>query len=347
MEQQETGSPQQRRLQMADIARLAGVSKATVSRALNRSPLVNEETRERILDLARSLKYTINISAQNLRLKQNRTIGVVIPYDRATRQHLADPFFLSMLGSLADALTAHGCEMLLSRVDADDLDAAALPYDTGRVMGVILVGQWRNHAQLNALAERGLPIVTWGARLDAQSYCTVGGDNHAGGHVATRHLLEQGRRRIAFFGDIAVPEVEHRYQGHCAALRGFGIAPDSTLHVSVPFVAEAGGFAVEQLLARGVPFDAVFAASDLLAMMAINKLRAHGLRTPADVAVVGYDDIELSGYFHPPLTTVRQPMAVAGQALVASLLALADGEAVAPVQLPAELIVRSSCGALR
>ena len=332
---------------MADIARLAGVSKATVSRALNRSPLVNEETRERILDLARSLKYTINISAQNLRLKQNRTIGVVIPYDRSTRRHLTDPFFLSMLGSLADAVTAQGCEMLLSRIDADDLDAAALPYDTGRVMGVILVGQWRNHAQLNALAERGVPIVVWGARLDAQSYCTVGGDNVAGGAAATAHLLAQGRRRIAFFGDTALPEVAHRYQGYCEALRHRGLTPISDLHVSVPFVDEAGSFAVEQLLARGAQFDAVFAASDLLAMMAINRLRAHGLRTPADVAVVGYDDIELSGYFHPPLTTVRQPMAAAGQALVASLLALADGGAAAPVQLPAELIVRASCGAVR
>jgi DNA-binding LacI/PurR family transcriptional regulator len=344
MERQESGSSQQRRLQMADIARLAGVSKATVSRALNRSPLVNEETRERILDLARSLKYTINISAQNLRLKHNRTIGVVIPYDRATRRHLTDPFFLSMLGSLADALTAQGCEMLLSRIDADDLDAAALPYDTGRVMGVILLGQWRSHEQLNALAERGLPVVAWGAKLESQRYCTVGGDNVTGGRLATGHLLQQGRRRIAFFGDLSLPEVAQRHAGYCAALQSFGIEADPAMHVSVPFVEEGGSFAVEQLLARTVAFDAVFAASDLLAMMAINKLRAHGLRTPADVAVVGYDDIELSGYFHPPLTTVRQPMAAAGQALVASLLALADGAAVAPVQLPAELIVRASCG---
>jgi DNA-binding LacI/PurR family transcriptional regulator len=347
MEQQDNGSAQQRRLQMADIARLAGVSKATVSRALNRSPLVNEKTRERILDLARSLKYTINISAQNLRLKQNRTIGVVIPYDRSTRQHLADPFYLSMLGCLADALTAQGCEMLLSRIDADDLDAAALPYDTGRVMGVILVGQWRDHAQLDGLAERGVPIVVWGAQLATQAYCSVGSDNVAGGQAAARHLLARGRRRIAFFGDIGLPEVAHRYQGYCDAHRALGLAPDPALHVPVPFVSEGGAFAVEQLLARAVPFDAVFAASDLLAMMAINALRAHGLRTPADVAVVGYDDIELSGYFHPPLTTVRQPMAAAGQALVASLLALADGGAVAPVQLPAELIVRASCGSVQ
>ncbi|WP_229423736.1 LacI family DNA-binding transcriptional regulator [Massilia frigida] len=336
------GSAAQKRLQMADIARLAGVSKATVSRALNRSPLVNEETRTRILELASSLKYTINIGAQNLRLKQNRTIGVVVPYDSATRQHLSDPFFLSMLGSLADALTERGFDMLLSRVDAEQLDAAAMPFDTGRVIGLILIGQWRHHDQLNQLAARHVPIVVWGAQLPQQLYTTVGGDNVSGGMLATEHLIAAGRRRIAFFGDIHLPEVAQRYSGYCNALAAHGLPLDPQLRVSVSFLPEGGDQAVREIERRAVPYDAAFACSDLLAMTAINTLRALGKQVPDDVAVVGYDDIELSTYFHPPLTTIRQPIRAAGQALVGALLAIIDSKPAGSLQLPTELIVRAT-----
>lgn len=337
-----TGSAAQKRLQMADIARLAGVSTATVSRALNHSPLVNEETRNRILELARSLKYSINIGAQNLRLKHNRTVGVVVPFDSTTRQHLSDPFFLSMLGSLADALTERGFDMLLSRVDAEELDAAAAPFDTGRVIGIVLIGQWRHHDQLNQLAARQVPIVVWGAQLPQQLYTTVGGDNVSGGRQATAHLLAAGRRRIAFFGDINLPEVAHRYRGYCNALAEQGIAADPQLRVSVSFLPESGAEAVAELARRGVDYDGVFACSDLLAMTAINSLRALGKRVPDDVGVVGYDDIELSTYFHPPLSTIRQPIRVAGEVLVDSLLALIDGQPALSRQLETELIVRAT-----
>ena len=332
----------QQRLQMADIARIAGVSTSTVSRALSGSKLINDKTRQRILELARSLKYSINIGAQNLRLKQNRTVGVVVPYDSRTPQHLSDPFFLSMLGSLADALTEQGFDMLLSRVDAETLDAAARPFDSGRVIGVILIGQWRHHEQLNELAARRVPIVVWGAQLPQQLYCTIGGDNAAGGRLATEHLLGRGRRGIAFFGDTHLPEVEQRHQGYREALAAAGVASDERLRVPVSFLPQGGAEAVDELLRRGVPFDAVFVCSDLLAMTTINALRQRGRRVPEDVAVVGYDDIELSSYFHPPLSTVRQPVHAAGRALVEALLALLDGEAVPSRQLATALVVRAT-----
>lgn len=332
----------QRRLQMADIARLAGVSTSTVSRALNGSTLVNEETRNRIEELAKSLNYAINIGAKNLRLGQNRTIAVVIPYDPATRQHLSDPFFLSMLGSLADALTDRGFDMLLSRVNAEHLDAAGQLFETGRAIGVILIGQWHHHDQLNQLAARRIPIVVWGAQLRQQLYCTIGSDNVMGGFLATTHLVDAGCRRIAFLGDVGLPEVARRFEGYRDALSKRRIPFDPALCIPASFIAESGRRAVQGMIESGLAFDAIFACSDLLAMTAISTLREFGRAVPESVSVVGYDDIQLASHFHPPLTTVRQSIEDAGTSLVETLLTLIESGRATPQLLPTEVVVRGS-----
>lgn len=337
-----SAAAEKRRLQMADIARLAGVSVATVSRALSGSTLISKETRERIDELARSLNYAIDVNAQKFRLKQNRTVAVVIPYDRASRQHISDPFFLAMVGSLADALTDRGFDMLLSRVDADSLDSAARLYDSGVASGVILIGQWRHHDQLNALASRKLPIVVWGTEMPQQLYCSVGGDNVGGGRLATSHLLELGHRRIVFIGDPALPEVAHRHRGYLEAHSAWGLQPDPKLLVAVPFDAEEARKGLRRLQESGVPFDAVFACSDVMASAAMQSLHQMHLPVPDKVGVVGYDDIEWASHSNPPLTTVRQPIGDAGVQLVESLLRMIDGQAVQPITLPVELVVRHS-----
>lgn len=334
--------PSNRKLQMEDIARLAGVSVSTVSRALNQSSLVNEETRIRIAELARSLNYSINVSASNLRLQRNQTVAVVIPYDARTRQHISDPFFVSILGSLADALTDRGYDMLLSRVDAERLDVAAQLEASGRAIGVILIGQWRHHDQLNELASRRVPIVVWGARLPQQIYCTIGSDNIAGGMLATEHLISTGRRSIAFFGDIELPEVGHRHEGYRRALMKHSIGYESRLVRPTAFAEGTAQRTVEQMIEEKIRFDAIFASSDLLAMQAVRTLRELGLSVPNDVSVVGFDDIELAQYFHPSLTTIRQPIDKGGEALVDALLAIVDGQHPSPLILPTELIVRES-----
>lgn len=330
------------RPQMADIARLAGVSVATVSRALNGSEEISLATRERIGALARSLNYTINIGAKNLRTKRNRTVAVVIPYDQQSRQHVSDPFFLAMLGSLADALTESGFDLLLSRVDADRLESAGQLYDSGVASGVILIGQWHHPEQLDRLAARHVPLVVWGAQMPQQGYCSVGGDNLSGGLLATQHLLQRGCRRIVFMGDPSLPEVAQRLAGHHQALAEAGQAIDSRLLLSVPFDTHQASAGLEKLLRSGVRPDAVFACSDVLAMSAIQTLRSHQLSVPTDVAVVGYDDIAWAAYADPPLTTVHQPIAEAGMAIVESLLAVVAGENVPPLTLPVRLVERAS-----
>jgi DNA-binding LacI/PurR family transcriptional regulator len=327
---------------MEDIARLAGVSTSTVSRALNGSPLVNAATRERIVKLARSLKYSVNVGASNLRLQRNRTVAVVLPFDAITRQHVSDPFFVSLLGGLADALTARGYDMLLSRIDAERLDLAGDLAASGRAMGVILIGQWHHHDQINELAARDSPIVVWGAHLPQQSYCTIGGDNIAGGKLATEHLIANGCRRIAFFGDVALPEIGQRFEGyrHALARHNLELAPELVLHA--PFIEGSANAAVAKLLNKKIPFDAIFAASDLLAMEAMSALRERGLQAPRDLAVVGYDDIVLSRYYHPSLTTIRQPVIAGGEAMVDALLKIVDGKRPKSRILPTELVIRES-----
>lgn len=331
-----------RRVQMTDIARLAGVSTSTVSRALNDSELINQETRQRIQELARSLNYTINLSAKNLRLGDNRTIGVVIPYVKGSRQHVSDPFFLGMLGTLADALTDRGLDMLLSRVDSEHLNDLAELYDTGRASGIVVIGQWGHHDQLNELAMRKVPFVVWGAQLPRQLYCSVGSDNFSGGRLATEHLLDLGRRHIAFLGDIAFPETEQRYQGYLAAHQARGLKADPQLLVRTSFETEEVQTELGRLLKTKHPLDGLFAASDLIAMNAMGFLSSNGLEVPKQVSVVGYDDIEAASHCHPPLTTVRQSIELAGPEMIDCLLQIRQGQTVEPRVLATTLQLRKS-----
>lgn len=336
-----------KKIQMADIARLAGVSTATVSRALSGSELINEETRLRIMELARSLNYTINLGARNLRSGSNSTIGVVIPYNPANRQSISDPFFLAMLGSLADALTDKQYELLLSRVDADHLDNIAQLYDSGRVGGIIMIGQWGHHDQLNDLARRKLPFVAWGAQLPHQLYCSVGSDNQSGGQLATEHLIAQGHKKIAFMGDKALPEPEKRHAGYLKALRKAGLKADPTLYIASSFAPLDAQRAVREHLDRhGLNFDALVAASDIVAIGAMGVLRERGYRVPEDVSVVGYDDVEPAAHSFPPLTTVRQPLDLAGVELVECLVRVMNGEAAPSQLLPTQLVLRESTQAV-
>lgn len=330
------------RPQMADIARMAGVSVSCVSRALSGEMGVRAPTRARIEDIARELHYEVDIRARNLRLRQNRTISVVVPHGPFSRESLSDPFCLGLIGGIADALTDRGYNMLLSRIDANQPACIARNYEAGLAMGVILVGQGHHHDHLNAMVARGIPLVVWGAHLEDQAYVTVGSDNVQGGFLATRHLLENGARRIAFMGDISLPEVALRHKGYVQALQANRLWPAGELVRPAPFAKERMDQEVELLLADDPGIDGVFACSDVSAMTVINALRRLGKRVPDDVAVVGYDDIALATHFHPTLTSVGQSLSMAGNALLQALSDILDGAMPASVKLPTVLHRRES-----
>jgi DNA-binding LacI/PurR family transcriptional regulator len=292
--------------------------------------------------LARSLNYTINQSAKNLRMGDNRTIGVVIPYDRQIRQHISDPFFLGMLGSLADALTDSNYDLLLSRVEADHLDDMAALYDSGRARAIMVIGQWGHHDQLNELAKRNVPMVVWGAQMPRQLYCSVGSDNFSGGKLATEHLLKIGRRRIAFMGNVELPEAEQRYNGYLQAHLEAGVSVDPKLYLPSPFTPEEAQGVMRQFLTSGISMDAVVAASDLIAINAMGVLMGAGISIPQDVSVVGYDDVDMASHSFPPLTTIRQPLDLAGKAMMDCLQDILDGKPVESKVLPTSLVLRES-----
>ncbi len=334
-----------------DIAQAAGVSQPTVSRALRGSPLVNEATRRRIEAIARQLNYTVDKNASNLRTSRSRTLALLFFEDPTPDSSNINPFFLSMVGAITRACSAHGYDLLISfqqlssnwHVDFED---------SRKADGIMLLGYGdyhRSRARLEALERQGTHFVRWGAVRDDQPGITIGCDNVGGGRDVTAHLLGLGRRRIAFIGTATdhYPEFEDRFTGHAAALAAAGLAADPALQVDAIATEAAGYDATNALLKRGVAFDAVFAASDLIAIGALRALHAAGLRSPEDVAVAGFDDLPAAAMANPPLTTVAQDVAHGGAALVNALLDRIENRAIGDRLLPARLVVRQSCGAAR
>ena len=330
-----------------DIAYRAGVSQSTVSRALRGDPNVNKETREKIQAIARELKYKVDKNASNLRRQCSNTIAVLFFEDPSPDASQINPFFLSMLGSITRACANSSYDLLISfQMFAQDWNEDY--EDSGKADGLILLGYgdylaYRQH--LEQLLEQGTRFVRWGAVLEGQPGVSIGSDNYRGGRDATEHLIALGRRKIAFLGDASnhYPEFSERYRGYRAAMEAAGLADG--IQVDAVSSEESGAAATATLLSMGETFDAIFAASDLIAAGALHALRDAGLEVPRDVSVVGYDDISAASLVNPSLTTVAQDTWLAGEKLVEVLMRLVQGEQAESIVLPTKLIVRRSCGA--
>ena len=325
---------------LIQLAELAGVSVSTVSRSLAGNTAISVATRERIVALAKEQGFQINQSARNLRLKRTGAIGVVLPMGHETEQSVSDPFFMSLLGFLADALTKRSYDLLLSRVIPSDdtwLDAIV---DSGRVDGVIVIGQSDQVDVIEQVSHRYPNIVVWGAAISDGKQITVGSDNFIGGQLAAEHLLDHGRSRLAFFGNSDVPEFAARLEGFRHAMTSRGAEP--AIVVPVHLTTEASHAAITSFLASNPPPDGIFAASDVVAMSALRALAEAGLRVPQDVSVIGYDDILIANFTSPPLTTLRQDVAEGAVLLVDLLFRRMRGEEVEPVLLPPKMILRES-----
>lgn len=325
---------------MADLAALAGLSRATISRALSGHWSVNEQTRERVRALADEHGYKPNQLARNLRLRRTQTVGLVLPLGHETGQHLTDPFFLTLLGHLADELVARDYELTLSRVIPHDDQWLDRVVDSGRIDGLILIGQSDQGAVIERVAARYRPLVIWGAALPGSDQMTVGSNNRAGGRMAAQHLIDIGRRRLLFLGNVDPPEFEQRLAGfHEAIAAAEGVVGEvAPLHMT--FDAAYAAFA--EHLRHHAPPDGIVAASDVVAISAVRALTERGLRVPDDIAVVGYDDVTLAAHTTPALTTIRQDIALGARLLVEMLFDRIAGRAAQPHVLAPELVIRQS-----
>lgn len=329
---------------MDDIARLANVSKPTVSRALRNSALVTKETKERVLAVARRYGYAVNRNAQKLRHSRTDTIAVVLDFPSHKGKHISDPFIFDLLAGVATALAERNQDLLLCSPKFDDADSYHGVLSSKGADGILFLGQGHREVALKLLAETDSPFVVWGAVTPDLPYPAVGSDNFRGGMLAGQHLLAKGRRNLLFLGDSSFLEIRLRREGMEAAIRAAVGDKQRIADLALDDFSHESYFqGVSAYLAKHKQApDGIFAGSDTIAMAAIDALRKAGIAVPDDVSVVGYNDIAAAAYFQPPLTTVHQDIAEAGALLVESLMARINGDMPPSVMLKTELIVRGS-----
>ncbi len=337
-------------LTLEQIAKLAGVSRSTVSRVINNHPNVRPEVRERVWRIIKELGYQPHAAARSLATRRTQIIGVIIP--EAVTKLFTDPFFPLLLRGATEACNAHHYQLMLSlftsRSDHEELYRRIL---RGKYLdGVIVASTSINDPLIPSLLRDRIPFVSVGRYPDERvNYVDV--DNVGGARMAVEHLIRLGHRRIATItGPLDMIAGQDRLEGYRQALEANGIPIDESLIVEGDFT-EGGGMLGMQRLLPASP-TAVFVASDMMAIGALKALRQAGLRVPDDIALVSFDDIPLASSIEPPLTTVRQPIERLGSIAVEVLLSLLEKpqEEQAGAQrivLSTELVIRASCGAVK
>ncbi|MCS6909843.1 MAG: LacI family transcriptional regulator [Anaerolineales bacterium] len=332
-------------MNLEEVARLSGVSRSTVSRVINNDPNVREDTRQRVLEVVRRVGYQPNTAARGLAAGHTRILGLVIPMGVSAL--FADPYFPLLIQGISSACNMHDHSVMLWLADPDyERRTIRQITHNGLIDGVIVASMLMDDPLVQALAEGDLPFVLVGRHPTDNRVSYVDVDNRAAAREAVAHLLRLGYRRIATItGPQNMIAGADRLDGYRAALKDRGLAFDPDLILEGDFT-EAGGYAAMQRLLPRRP-EAVFVASDMMALGALRALREAACRVPEDVALVGFDDMPFAARADPPLTTVRQPVQRAGAIAAEMLIDLIKhpGQGPRRVILPTELIIRASCDA--
>jgi LacI family transcriptional regulator len=330
---------------LRDVARVAGVHPATVSRALNEETraLVNEETARRVLKAAEELGYQPNPIARGLKTNRSYTIGVLIP-------DLTNPLFPPILRGIEDRLETAGYTPLIANTDNDPerelLDSQAMR--ARQVDGIIAATARRDHRLHDALLEAGIELVLVNRRQSELPVSSATADDRMGMRLSVEHLLSLGHTRIAHLGGpLDYSTGLDRHDGFHEAMRAAGREPDPELVlVAEAFTESEGARLCGQLMGEGREFTAVAAANDLLALGCYDVFAERGVRCPEEISVVGFNDMPFAARFQPPLTTIHIPHYEIGKEAAQLMLErLQDGDS-APreIQLEPNLVVRGSTG---
>lgn len=318
---------------------MAGVAHSTVSRALRNSPLVNRETVERIQRIAGEAGYRTSAAARSLVTRRSDTIGVVVT-------NIADPFVAGVVSGIEETADQHGLSVFLANSNAEPERElrVARKFEERRVDGIIVTASRVGARYVHLLTHMQVPIVLLNNQHPSQFAHSVMIANVHASRDATRHLITLGHRRIAYLGDrYGYQSDAERYAGYRQALEEGGLPLEPQLVVHGDGRPEGAETAILNLLASPQPPTAVFCYNDMSALGAMRQIRNHGLRIPTDISVVGFDDLYISQYLDPPLTTVRQPMRQMGRMAMETLLQIfAGAESGHDIKVPGELIVRES-----
>ncbi len=331
------------KITIKEVAERAGVSIATVSRVINNSGIVTQQTREAIMLAAKELQYVPNVSARNLSRSKTDTIGLLLP-------DLHGEFFSEVIrGVDQTAQQSHHHLIVSSSHNKKNEIEAALHLMRGRVDGLIIMSPQIDAHTLHVNIPRSLPVVLLNCMVEGSSFDSINIDNFGGAYAMVRHLLDHGHRRIAIIkGTESNYDADQRLYGYRKAMIESGIAGDDLIEVTGDFTEEEGHAAAQRIIAMTVRPTAIFASNDSMAIGAMSALREAGIKVPGDIAVAGFDDIPISKYIRPPLTSVHVSIAELGEHAMQRLLMAIETKNNYVKQhtaIPATIVIRESCGA--
>ncbi len=331
------------KITIKEVAARAGVSIATVSRVINNSGVVHQQTRDAIMLAAKELQYVPNVSARNLSRSKTDTIGLLLP-------DLHGEFFSEVIRGVDQTAQQSRHHLIVSSSHNKKSEIeAALHLMRGRVDGMIIMSPQIDAHTLHANIPRSMPVVLLNCFVEGNAFDSINIDNFSGAYAMVNHLIGHGHRRIAIIkGSQSNYDADQRLYGYRKAMLESGIAGDDLIEIAGDFTEEAGYAAAKEIIALALRPTAIFASNDSMAIGAIGALREAGIKVPADIAVAGFDDIPISKYIRPPLSSVHVSIAELGEHAMQRLLMAIEKKNNYVKQhtaLSASLVIRESCGA--